>query len=75
MQITLGQQYNVGEKPTVTLYIYVSFRFHALVGALHLFLSSRPRTTTGLATTYITGHSTGIIVEARPVNNVKGTHT
>ena len=24
MQITLGQQYNVGEKPTVTLYIYIN---------------------------------------------------
>ena len=23
MQITLGQQYNVGEKPTVILYIYI----------------------------------------------------
>ena len=28
MQITLGQQYNVGEKPTVILYIYT---FSALV--------------------------------------------
>ena len=24
MQITLGQQYNVGEKPTVILYIYIN---------------------------------------------------
>ena len=24
MQITLGQQYNVGEKPTVVLYIYIN---------------------------------------------------
>ena len=24
MQITLGQQYNVGEKPTVMLYIYIN---------------------------------------------------
>ena len=24
MEITLGQQYNVGEKPTVILYIYIN---------------------------------------------------
>ena len=24
MQITLGQQYNVGEEPTVILYIYIN---------------------------------------------------
>ena len=24
MEITLGQQYNVGEKPTVMLYIYIN---------------------------------------------------
>ena len=24
MQMTLGQQYNVGEKPTVILYIYIN---------------------------------------------------
>ena len=24
MQVTLGQQYNVGEKPTVILYIYIN---------------------------------------------------
>ena len=24
MQITLGQQYNVGEKPTVIMYIYIN---------------------------------------------------
>ena len=24
MQITLGQQYNIGEKPTVILYIYIN---------------------------------------------------
>ena len=24
MQITLGEQYNVGEKPTVILYIYIN---------------------------------------------------
>ena len=27
MQITLGQQYNVGEKPTVILYIYIKQHF------------------------------------------------
>ena len=24
MEITLGEQYNVGKKPTVTLYIYIN---------------------------------------------------
>ena len=28
MQITLGQQYNVGEKPTVILYIYINVVSH-----------------------------------------------
>ena len=30
MQITLGQQYNVGEKPTVILYIYINCVFSSL---------------------------------------------
>ena len=29
MVVTLGQQYNVGEKPTVILYIYIINRQHA----------------------------------------------
>ena len=35
MQITLGQQYNVGEKPTVILYIYIINR-HAGTPEKHL---------------------------------------
>ena len=35
MQITLGQQYNVGEKPTVILYIYINR--HAGTPEKHLF--------------------------------------
>ena len=31
MVVTLGQQYHVGEKPTVILYTYVSFRFVCLL--------------------------------------------
>ena len=29
MVVTLGQQYNVGEKPTVMLYIYYNINRHA----------------------------------------------
>ena len=31
MQITLGQQYNVGEKPSVILYIYIIINRHTII--------------------------------------------
>ena len=37
MQITLGQQYNVGEKPTVILYIYINRKYKATTWHLNGF--------------------------------------
>ena len=42
MQITLGQQYNVGEKPTVILYIYINRHVnltHLLGGQCDVYLT------------------------------------
>ena len=36
MQIALGQQYNVGEKPTVILYIYIINRHAVFLNLLFL---------------------------------------
>ena len=40
MQITLGQQYNVGEKPTVILYIYINRHVVVCVFSSHPFWTS-----------------------------------
>ena len=42
MVVTLGQQYNIGEKPTVILYIYIN-RHAGTPEKTELFTVSKPR--------------------------------
>ena len=46
MEITLGQQYNVGETPTVILYIYINRHAEAQEKQLLLLFKSLSRTVT-----------------------------
>ena len=58
MQITLGQQYNVGEKPTVILYIYIVYhRDIRSLPSLHEVMTMRIdySINTGLNSKYIPG--------------------
>ena len=48
MQITLGQQYNVGEKPSVILYIYIINRHAIIADDLYLCIEL-----VSMATTYL----------------------
>ena len=43
MQITLGPQYNVGEKPTVILYIYINRLFISSMVGSDFLLNACPK--------------------------------
>ena len=48
MVVTLGQQYNVGEKPTVILYYWVSAKVHPIIKVEN----TKPGDVVKLATTF-----------------------
>ena len=60
MVITLGQQYNVGEKPTVILYTYIN-RHAVVVFSSHFFWTSSSLDVPAGVTTQEEGH-TGFLI-------------